>query len=195
MAKGSTSTTTKNDESSADNRFYLLGEVDEDMQKLVADPILKSIQEQSILRDGKLQLIIQGPGGYWSVCSHILSLIDLAKAHDVVVETIVVGEVCSASSIIAVAGSKGHRYISPVAEHMVHYGSSYAYGASPTEMEREAGFTKRFFQNVEKHYRAHCKIPNLHEIIQHDSLFIPAGKCLKWGLADHYISRLDLTAS
>ena len=193
MAKSSTSTTTKSDESSADNRFYLIGDVDDEMQKLVADPILKSIQEQTLLRDGKIELIIQGPGGYWSVCSHILALIELAKAHEVAVVTVVVGEVCSASSIIAVAGSKGHRYISKNAEHMVHYGSSYAFGASPTEMEREAGFTTRFFKNVEKHYRTHCRIPDLHKVIQHDSFFIPADKCLEWELADKYIDKLELS--
>lgn len=176
----------------ASNRFYLLGVVDHDMQKEVAEPMLKAIQEQSLLREGKIKVFIQGPGGYWDVCNHILSLFEIAKAADVVVETIVVGAVCSASSIIAVAGTPGHRFISKTAEHLIHYGSSGAYGTSPTEIERDAAYSKRFMGHVEAHYKRNCSIPSLHSMLQHDNYWIPAQKCVEWKLADGFLNKMDL---
>lgn len=181
------------DATGSGNRFYLIGEVDEDMQKALAEPMLKAIQKQALLRDGNIKLVIQGPGGYWDAANHILALIDIAKANDVAVETVVVGEVCSASSIIAVAGTPGRRYIFKNAEHMIHYGQGGTLATSPTESDRYAQQLKRFFAAVEKHYKTHCKIPKLHEVLQQDYLFITAPDCIKWGLADHYITKMDIS--
>lgn len=165
-------------------KFFLIGVVDDTLVDKFVGSFTQAIDEQKNLKNGRLTLYIQGPGGYWSACSTILSLIEIAKASGIVIRTVVTGEVASASSVIAVAGTPGHRYISDVAEHMLHYGWTSTEGETPMEIDRANEQAKRFFRAMAAHYAKHCAIPNLDKNFQYDQFYITAKQCLRWKLAD-----------
>lgn len=176
---------------SGNTKFFLIGAIDPNLVDKFVGPFAQAMDEQAELKNPKpLTLYIQGPGGYYDSCTTILSLMNVAKNAGITIRTVVTGEVASASSMIAVAGTIGHRYIAPMAEHMLHYGWTTSEGESPMEIERSNAQAKRFFRQVARHYEQHCSIPNLNKNFEYDQFYVPAQQCLRWKLADQPLEKL-----
>ncbi len=177
-------------QSGPQTKFFLFGDVDSEMVSKFAEPFSQAIDEQKLLEKKVLTIYIQGPGGYVDAAQTILGLIHLAQSSGITVRTIALGEVASASSMIAVAGSPKHRYIAPHAEHVLHFGSAYTDGETPVEIERSTKRIKRHFKWIESFYTNRCDIPNLGKHLQYDQYYLTARQCLKYKLADKIIREL-----
>ena len=172
------------------DKFFILGEFDEVLIESVVVPLTKKIDELAKVRDAKLMVTINSPGGDGYIVMHIVQLLELAKAKGITVQTVVPQVAFSAGSILAVAGSEGHRYIGRTAEHLIHYGSIAARSLTPLQVERQAEYQKRWFAKLLGHYEKYAKVPNLATQIKDDNFFTTAADCLKWSLADKYMDEL-----
>lgn len=151
----------------------------------------KKIQELSTLKESSIEVYINSYGGLTDVCFHIVALVEMAKAKGITVKTIVVGSAYSAGSMLAITGTKGHRYIDKNAEHLIHYGEFDGYRKStPTQVDRGSARFKRHALNLLNHYKKYSNVPDLEEHIKDDFFWIDAKSCIKWKLADKYMEQL-----
>lgn len=172
--------------------FYI-GDFDDEMERDLIVPLTVAIRQQVLLKDGRLDFFINSNGGYASVAFTVVELMELAKAEDVVIRTIVTSAAYSGGSIVAVAGTPGYRYIAKDAKHLAHYGWASTGGDStPTQVVRNSGYKSDFFKQVLGHYNKYCEIPDLETNLADDNWWIPAAKAKKWRMADHYIDRMPL---
>jgi ATP-dependent protease ClpP protease subunit len=176
-----------------ENRFYILGTFTNDLNKTIVVPMTKKIEELSLLRDPVMDVYINSPGGNGYVVMHLIRLFEQAKANGIKVRTIIPSYAYSAGSMLAIAGTLGERYVGETAEHLVHYGYQYGWAeTTPLQIDRNAAQKKRWFEQLLNHYKKYSNIPNIEAKVKDDSYFIPAEKCIKWGLADKYMSEMTV---
>lgn len=172
------------------NLFYI-GEVEEDLETIFL-PLTKEIEKQATLRKGRLDFYINSIGGYSHLAFHLIELMELAKARDIVVRTIVTDLAASAGSAISVAGTPGERYIAKDARALIHYGTTWSINSSLKQAERNSAADTAHFKRIVKHYEKYCEIPDLEEHISDDMWWISARDAIKWKIADKYINKLEL---
>lgn len=174
-----------------DNRFYILGEFDDQLKEKIIVPLTRKISELSNQRSATIEVYINSPGGQCDIMWHVVNLIELAKAKGITVRTIVMGEAYSAASMTAITGTVGERYIDRYAEHLPHFGTAYGWPKhTPLQLERETAHLQRHFQHLVDHYQKYCKIPKLEQHIKDDNFFITAKQAIDWGMADKYVEEL-----
>lgn len=162
------------------------------MEREVLVPLAKEIQRQARYKDGKIDLWINSYGGYRHLVFNIISLVELAKRSGVIVRTIVPDIAYSAGSILAVTGSPGERYIERTAEHLMHYGTTGSADETPEQVDRNYRQKKAAFSKIYKHYEKYSNVPDLEQMMNDDAFYVPAVKCIKWGLADKYMDKFDI---
>ena len=172
------------------NHFYI-GEFDGGMEEILP-PLSIEIERQAEYRYGVVNLFINSYGGNADIANHMVSLIEIAKSHDVTVRTIVTGAAYSAGSYVAVTGTPGERYIARHASHLVHYGTITALAGTPTQQDRAHEFNRMWFKQTIEHYGKYAAIPNLADHINDDGFYIPAVKCMRWKMADKYLDKFVL---
>lgn len=173
------------------NKFYILGEFNNEVKERIVVPFTNKITELSKVKDAEIEFYINSNGGDGYLCMHLVSLFELAKSKGIKVKTIVPSIALSSGSILAVAGTKGERYIAEGAEHLVHYGQFDGYRkTTPLQVERGTKRWRRWCNSMLKHYEKYAKIPNLKDHLKDDDFWIPAAQCIKWGLADKYMHEL-----
>ena len=177
--------------SNEDNIFFLT-DFDDSMEGDIVLPLIQQIQKQRRLVDGRIDLYINSFGGYRHLVFQLISLIENAKREGIVVRTIVPDIAYSAGSILAVTGTPGERYIERTAEHLVHYGITGSSETTPEQLERNHVQKVEGFRKIKKHYEKHANVPDLSALMSDDNAFITAPKCIKWGLADHYMEKFDI---
>lgn len=175
-----------------ENRFYISGGFNDDMEEGVVSHLRKEIDKQADLKDGLIEFYISSHGGNAFLLIQIVELAELAKRKGVKVRTIVTSHAYSCGSLLAVAGTKGERYISRYADHLAHYGQFDGYRKStPLQIERDAAQFRRWTKTILDHYKRYCSIPDIEEHLKDDSFWIPADNAIKWGLADKYVEEMD----
>jgi ATP-dependent protease ClpP protease subunit len=174
-----------------EGNVFFIGDFDDQLEQIIV-PLTSEIKEQSKRKNGRIDLHINSYGGYLHLVRNFVDLVELAKRNDVVVRTIVSGVAYSAGSMLAVAGTPGERYIAKHAEHLIHYGQAGSIETTPGQVERSRASKHRSFKQILDHYREYCNIPNLEGEILDDGWYIEASKCLKYGIADKYTSKLEL---
>jgi len=175
-----------------DENVFFLSDFDDNMERDIVIPLTRQIQKQKNVKDGRIDLYVNSFGGYAHLSDHIVQLMELAKREGIVVRTIVPAIAFSAGSFVAVAGTPGERYISRVGEHLIHYGTTGSAESTPLQIDRFTDWKKRGFKVSLDHYAKYAKIPNLDAEMMDDGFFVPAAKCIKWGLADKYMDKLDI---
>ena len=174
-----------------DNRFYITGEFDTDMEAAVVPALRAEIDAQAAKRVGRLELWISSVGGNTWVLIQIVELVELAKRKGVTVRTVVTSHAYSCGSMLAVTGTKGERYISRYAEHLAHYGTFDGYRKhTPLQVERAAEHFKRWTTTIRDHYAKYANIPDLDGKLRDDHLWVPADEAIAWGMADKYMEEL-----
>ena len=174
-----------------ENRFYITGEFNKDMEDGVVSHLRKEIEAQAAKKEGLIELYISSNGGNAYVLIQIVELVELAKRRGVKVRTVVTSHAYSCGSMLAVTGTEGERYISRYAEHLVHYGQFDGYRKStPFQIERDAERFRRWTGTILEHYERYCNIPDLAEHLKDDSFWIPADDAVEWGMADKYADDL-----
>lgn len=175
-----------------DGNVFILNDFDDSMESSVVLPLTLEVAKQSKLRDGQIDLYINSFGGYAHLVFHIIELVEIAKRNDVKVRTIVPSVAFSAGSMLAVTGTPGERYIAKTGEHLIHYGRTGSVEETPKQIERWSAYKSRDFKNTIAHYEKYSKVPNIDTEMMDDGFFIPASKCVKYGLADKYMEKFDI---
>lgn len=107
-----------------DNFTYLfMDDFDPKTVKPVIDWILRCNFMPDKTRPGRLQLIINSPGG---CLNSALALIDVMKGSVIPVHTLGIGQIASCGLLTFIAGTKGHRVLTPntsILSHQYSWGS------------------------------------------------------------------------
>lgn len=163
--------------------FYVFGDFDEPLLKDVGKELMFSALNIGGRSPG-INLWINSYGGMVSVLKTFLDAIEIAKKRGVIVSTYATGAAYSCGSMLAVAGSPGHRRMGATTNHLLHFGWTGAEGTSPTEFDRDAARSRDHFDFVLNHYRKNAKVPRLREKLKDDNLFVGFDQACEWGLAD-----------
>ena len=174
-----------------DNVFYLT-DFDDSMEGAIVLPLTREIQKQRQLKNGRIDLYINSFGGYAHLVFHLIELVEVAKREGIKVRTIVPSVAFSAGSMLAITGTPGERYIARDGEHLIHYGRTGSVEETPKQIERWSAYKSRDFKNTIRHYQKYSNVPNIDSEMMDDGFFIPAVKCVKYGLADKYMDKFDI---
>ena len=178
-----------------DGNVFFLADFDDNMEASIVLPLIREIQRQRKYKDGRIDLYINSFGGYRHLVFQLISLVESAKRDGIVVRTIVTDIAYSAGSILAVTGTPGERYIERTGEHLIHYGYTGGGGEStPEQVERVYSQKALGFKKILNHYKKFTKFPEgeIEGLMNDDMAFIPANKCIKYGLADKYMEKFDI---
>lgn len=175
-----------------DGNTFFIGDFDDNAEQQLVIPLTKEIQRQARYRDGRIDLWINSFGGYAHLVDHLTELVEVAKRAEVVVRTIVPSIAFSAGSMLAITGTPGERYIARSGNHLIHYGSTGSVETTPLQADRFHAWKKADFDNTVKHYEKYSDVPNIRQHVADDGFFVPAAKCIKWGLADKYLDKFEL---
>lgn len=173
-----------------DGNLFFIGDFDESMESELLIPLTKEIQHQRTMENGRIDLYINSVGGNLYLLQHLIELVELAKREGICVRTMVMSMAYSAGSMLAITGSE--RYIAKSAEHLIHYGNGGYASATPVQEKRQSDKMKREFKWNLNHYKKYAAIPGLEEKMSDDNYYITAPNCIKWGLSDFYLDKLDI---
>lgn len=175
-----------------DNHFYI-GNFDDELPEIFPK-FIKETHKQAGIEGGHLDLYINSYGGWSHDCHTMINLIEVAKAHGVVVRTMVTGVAYSSGSLVAVAGSIGERYMARTATHLIHFGQTWDWTTGPVEQERVNLQAKRFFKQTREHYLKYTDIPEdeLDKGLAVDSWFLDYAKCKRWSICDEPLDKFYL---
>lgn len=172
---------------------FIFNDFDDSMESSIVLPLTLEVQKQSQLKNGRIDLWVNSFGGYAHLVGHLIELIEIAKSNGVVVRTIVPSVAFSAGSMLSISGTPGERFIGRDAEHLIHYGRTMGTAEeTPKQIERYAAWKSRGFKSSLAHYKKYSNVPNLDVEMLDDGYFVPANKCIKYGLADKYMDKLDI---
>lgn len=177
-----------------DGNIIFVTDFDDGMENEVIVPFIRQIQYQKTLREGRIDLYVNSFGGYTHLAFQMIGLMEVAKREDITVRTIVQDAAFSCGSLIAVAGTPGHRYIEKTAQHLTHYGSVGSIESTPEQAARVYEEKARHFKKMRQHYLTYTDVDpvELDRLMNDDQGYIPATKCVKWGFADYYMDRFEI---
>lgn len=177
-----------------EGNLFFITDFDDSMESELVIPLIRQIQYQKTLREGRIDLYVNSFGGYAHLAFQIVSLLEQAQREEITVRTIVPDAAFSAGSIVAVAGSPGHRYIERNAQHLAHYGMAGSVDMTPEQAARAYEERTRHFKKIRKHYLDYTNIDpaELDRLMSDDQGYITSAKCIKWGFADNYMERFDI---
>ncbi len=176
-----------------DNSFFI-NEFDESLDELFLE-VIQQTDEQRLVMDaafpsrcgGQLHFYINSDGGDSSRALSLVALMERAKALGVTVKTFVLYGAYSSGSMVAVAGTSGHRFISHFGEHMLHYGNFNGGVSGPAESERHHQSAIKHFDVIKSVYERNCKIPDLDAKLKSGNYYIDPSTAIAWKLADGYL--------
>ncbi len=168
------------------NEIYICGAFDSSIVDILSE-LRRLIETESKKTDPKITFIINSDGGQTDMLKILLTEIEKAKTLNIVVKTIVHSNAYSAGSILAMSGTKGNRYISEHAQHLIHYGSAGFTAYTPLQLDRNTAYLKEHFEWVKKMYVKYATVKNLNEVILDDNYRIYGQDIIENGLADKFV--------
>lgn len=169
-----------------DRIVMLDGEVTSHSASLVVAQLLFLEAENP---DKAVSFYINSPGGSVTAGMAIYDTMRFVKCD---VHTIVLGQAASMGSLLAAAGTPGHRYILPNARHMIHQPLGGASGQA-TDVEIQARELLRWKDVLTNIYVEHTKrdFDELRHDMERDN-FMTAEESVSYGLADQVITKRDV---
>ncbi len=133
-----------------------------------------------------INFYINSPGGY---VSSGLAMYDTMQFVKCDVSTIVIGQACSAGSLLAQAGAKGKRYALPHAKIMIHQPSG-GYSGQATDIDIHAQEILKTKQRLNEIYVKHTgqDIDTIQKNMERDKFFT-SDEALEFGLIDKIIDK------
>ena len=134
--------------------------------------------------DKSISFYINSPGGSVTAGMAIYDTMQFIKPD---IHTIVMGQAASMGSLLAMAGTTGHRFILPNARHMIHQPLGGASGQA-TDVEIQARELLRWKKVLTEIYMQHTgqSVNNLHRDMERD-FFMTADEAIAYGLCDKKI--------
>lgn len=174
-----------------DQTFFIY-DFDETIEQHIIPDLYEQIKEQSKLKDGHINLMINSPGGYTHVLFHLIDMVEMAKRNGVIVRTVVPDMAYSCGSMLAIAGTPGERYIARTAKHLIHLGFQMSGESTMEQIERNHNDKKAHFQKILKHYKKYSDVPELEKHVEDDNFYVDATKAIKWKLADKFTDKFPI---
>lgn len=165
-----------------DRVIMLDGEVTQHSASLICAQLLFLESENP---DKAISLYINSPGGSVTAGMAIYDTMQYIKPE---IHTIVMGQAASMGSLLATAGTLGHRFILPNARHMIHQPLGGASGQA-TDVEIQARELLRWKKVLTEIYVRHTgrDYAELATDMERD-FFMTADEAVKYGLADKVLT-------
>lgn len=169
------------------NKFYIQGEIGEELCAKITAPLIALIEtKEKEKAPTSIDIYLCSPGGDVYPALDLVAQIERAKKIGIEVRTIVTGHVASAASLIAVTGHK--RLVSKRASHLIHYARMWQYSNNPEMLDREYEFGKWLQQTLVDIYKEYTKLEDVETKIKTDNYRINGAEDLiRLGLADEII--------
>lgn len=168
----------------ADGPRFFINEFDESV-----DQMMLELVDAVYSDDEQLEFWINSEGGDASRAFSVVALMEVAKARGKQVHTYVLHGAHSSGSIVAVAGSKGHRKVAVRGSYLLHYGQTDVVASGPVELQRIVDANARHFLTLHKHYMDSTEIDpaTLDDFLLHDNFYLTAEDAVRLGFADEYL--------
>ena len=166
------------------NSIFILGGFDDTISKNVVPNLVKLINQQKTLKNGKIDFYINSYGGYCSELFSLLSLISLAKSNGIKISTFNMGMAYSCASILAVVGDE--RKMFRCAKNLMHLGLSFSASSTFVQVDRNRKREKDHFNNIVSLYESHTKLTEkkIRELMSDNCCYLNSSECLRFGLVD-----------
>lgn len=159
--------------------IYLSGEIDSEK----SEKICRRILEANIQSLDSIQLIINSPGG--AVRSGF-AILDMMAWSRVPVRTTGLGMVASMGLLILMAGTKGHRCVTPRVSLLSHRYSWWNFGSHSQLMARRKE-EDILHQRIVDHYVQHTRLPQdrvLATLLREDDTWLTSAEAVELGVVD-----------
>ena len=163
--------------------IFLTGPINDTVASLVSAQLL-FLESDNPNKD--INFYINSPGGY---VTSGLAMYDTMQFVKCDVSTIVIGQACSAGSLLAQAGAKGKRFALPHAKIMIHQPSG-GYSGQATDIDIHAQEILKTKQRLNEIYVEHTgqDIETIQKNMERDKFFT-SQEALEFGLVDKIINK------
>lgn len=169
--------------------IFLTGGINEQVSSIVSAQLL-FLESQAPDKD--IFMYINSPGG---LVTAGLAMYDTMQFIKCDISTLVIGQACSAGSLLAMAGTKGKRYALKNSRIMIHQPSGGASGQA-TDILIHAEEITKIKKRLNQMYADHTGQPieKINDAMERDKFMSPE-EALEFGLVDKIISsRADVEA-
>ena len=161
--------------------IFLTGPINDSVASLVSAQLL-FLESDNPKKD--INFYIISPGGY---VTSGLAMYDTMQFVKCDVSTIVIGQACSAGSLLSQAGTKGKRYALPHAKIMIHQPSG-GYSGQATDIDIHAQEILKTKKRLNEIYVKHTGQPiDVIEKNMERDKFFTSDEALEFGLIDQII--------
>ena len=170
--------------------IFLTGGINEQVSSIVSAQLL-FLESQAPDKD--IFMYINSPGG---LVTAGLAMYDTMQFIKCDISTLVIGQACSAGSLLAMAGTKGKRYALKNSRIMIHQPSG-GYSGQATDILIHAEEITKIKKRLNQMYADHTGQPieRINDAMERDKFMSPE-EALEFGLIDKIIStRADVESS
>ena len=170
--------------------IFLTGGINEQVSSIVSAQLL-FLESQAPDKD--IFMYINSPGG---LVTAGLAMYDTMQFIKCDISTLVIGQACSAGSLLAMAGTKGKRYALKNSRIMIHQPSG-GYSGQATDILIHAEEITKIKKRLNQMYADHTGQPieSINDAMERDKFMSPE-EALEFGLIDKIIStRADVESS
>jgi ATP-dependent Clp protease protease subunit len=162
--------------------IFLTGGINEQVSSIVSAQLL-FLESQAPDKD--IFMYINSPGG---LVTAGLAMYDTMQFIKCDISTLVIGQACSAGSLLAMAGTKGKRYALKNSRIMIHQPSGGASGQA-TDIQIQAEEIVKIKKKLNQMYADHTgqDIEVINQAMERDKFMSPQ-EALEFGLIDKIIS-------
>ena len=163
--------------------IFLTGPINDSVASLVSAQLL-FLESDNPKKD--INFYINSPGGY---VTSGLAMYDTMQFVKCDVSTIVIGQACSAGSLLSQAGTKGKRFALPHAKIMIHQPSG-GYSGQATDIDIHAQEILKTKKRLNEIYVKHTGQPiDVIEKNMERDKFFTSDEALEFGLIDQIIEQ------
>ena len=170
--------------------IFLTGPINEQVSSIVSAQLL-FLESQAPDKD--IFMYVNSPGG---LVTAGLAMYDTMQFIKCDISTLVIGQACSAGSLLAMAGTKGKRYALKNSRRMIHQPSG-GYSGQATDILIHAEEITKIKKRLNQMYADHTGQPieSINDAMERDKFMSPE-EALEFGLIDKIIStRADVESS
>ncbi len=170
--------------------IFLTGPINEQVSSIVSAQLL-FLESQAPDKD--IFMYVNSPGG---LVTAGLAMYDTMQFIKCDISTLVIGQACSAGSLLSMAGTKGKRYALKNSRIMIHQPSG-GYSGQATDILIHAEEITKIKKRLNQMYADHTGQPieRINDAMERDKFMSPE-EALEFGLIDKIIStRADVESS
>ena len=138
-----------------DNVIYINWEINDSFFE-ITKKLKDIVKKQAKLKDGKIIIYVNSPGGDLIETFNFLSIINQAKQLGIKIITVVTSFIASAASTIAIQWDE--RYVSDFAAHLLHFPRWVSYQENPDQLDNNNKMRKFYNDTLVNMYKKFTKL-------------------------------------